>query len=145
MDEFAHLPEDPGELVMRASHVLRRRMREVLQPYELSPHQARGLGVIRSAGGEGLRLGVLAERLRVAPRSVTELVDALVAKGLVERVPDPADRRAVVVRVTGAGAELSELVHAERSAQLRAWAANLEADDREQLVRLLRQLLRGEA
>lgn len=138
-------PGEPGELLLRASHVLRRRMREVLQPYDISPHQARGLGVIRSAGSDGLRLGVLADRLRVVPRSVTELVDALVAKGLVERVPDPADRRAVVVRVTDQGTELSGRVHAARSSQLREWTANLPPDDQEELVRLLRLLLRSDA
>ena len=36
-----------------------------------------------------MRPSVLAERLRIAPRSATEVVDALEARGLVERGPDP--------------------------------------------------------
>ncbi|MDD0859754.1 MarR family transcriptional regulator [Arthrobacter alpinus] len=40
-----------------------------------------------------VRLKDLAERLRIAPRSATEVVDQLEAKGLVRREADPSDRR----------------------------------------------------
>ena len=42
------------------------------------------------------------EHLRIAPRSATEVVDALEERGLVERRPDPADRRATLVALTDA-------------------------------------------
>ena len=72
---------------------------------------------LRSRGGLGsgaldvlLRLGVapagvgeLAEALDVSSRNVTGLVDTLEREGLAERGPDPADRRAVRVRITAAG------------------------------------------
>ena len=51
-----------------------------------------------------MRPGALAEHLRIAPRSATEVVDDLQERGLVERAPDPADRRATLVRLTEAGA-----------------------------------------
>jgi DNA-binding MarR family transcriptional regulator len=49
---------------------------------------------------------VLAEALKVTPRAVTGLVDALVADGLVTREPHPGDRRATLVTVTPRGETL---------------------------------------
>ena len=47
---------------------------------------------------EGTRLSVLAEKLGISKQAVTQRVDELEAMGAVERVPDPADRRAKLVR-----------------------------------------------
>jgi DNA-binding MarR family transcriptional regulator len=62
---------------------------------------------------EGLPLGVLAGKLQVTPRHVTGLIDHLERDGLVVRVPDPADRRSVLARLTEQGhrrvAPLSEV------------------------------------
>lgn len=48
---------------------------------------------------------VLADALDVAPRTVTGLVDGLVASGHVTREPHPTDRRATLVTPTADGAE----------------------------------------
>jgi DNA-binding MarR family transcriptional regulator len=133
--------DDVGELIVRAARSLRGRWRQVLEPWDLSPHQARALGV--AARADGLRLSALAEALHIAPRSATEVVDALVERGLVERVPDPADRRAVQVRVTAQGAEVMGEVAAARAADTRAALLRLPADDRAELARLLRRFLDG--
>ena len=63
---------------------------------DLSPHDARALRVIGHHGPT--RLGVVAEHLRIAPRSATDVVDRLESRGLVHRTPDPDDRRAMTVR-----------------------------------------------
>jgi len=52
---------------------------------------------------EGVPLGVLAAKLLVTPRNVTGLIDNLERDGLVVRVPDPADRRSVLARLTDDG------------------------------------------
>jgi DNA-binding MarR family transcriptional regulator len=49
---------------------------------------------------------VLAEALKVSPRAVTGLVDALVAQGLVTREAHPTDRRATLVTLTPRGETL---------------------------------------
>ncbi|MFD6338566.1 MarR family winged helix-turn-helix transcriptional regulator [Streptomyces sp. NPDC060131] len=49
------------------------------------------------------RLSSLAEQLGFAARSVTETVDGLARDGLVERGPDPTDRRAKLVVITREG------------------------------------------
>ena len=49
---------------------------------------------------------VLADALRVTPRAVTGLVDALVADGLVSRELHPTDRRATLVTLSARGKKL---------------------------------------
>jgi DNA-binding MarR family transcriptional regulator len=53
----------------------------------------------------GTRIGVLAERAQMTNQSMGYLVDALEARGYVERKPDPADRRAALVVITDRGRE----------------------------------------
>lgn len=51
----------------------------------------------------GTRQGVLAERTGLSKQAVQQLVDDLVAAGLLVRTPDPADKRARIVRYTEKG------------------------------------------
>src|ERR687893_3262501 len=99
------MPDDDaealGELLMRAARGQRRRWREALAPWDLSPHHARALRVVTDR--TGTRLSDLAEALHIAPRSATEVADALQARGLVERTPDPTDRRGGGVTPTPGG------------------------------------------
>ena len=96
--------------------MLARRMREArlaaLEPFGLAPHQARAFTIIARHSGRGeLRPSDLARRLGIAPRSATEVVDALAERGLVARSPSPTDRRATVLSVTDQGRELLEQMH----------------------------------
>ena len=52
---------------------------------------------------DGIRLTALAERLGVTKQAVQQLVDELDDIGLVERIPDPSDGRAKLIRWTSAG------------------------------------------
>lgn len=52
---------------------------------------------------QGLRMGELSKRLMVTCGNVTAITDQLEQENLVERVPDPEDRRVYSVRLTGAG------------------------------------------
>ncbi|MCB9682522.1 MAG: MarR family transcriptional regulator [Alphaproteobacteria bacterium] len=55
---------------------------------------------------DGTRLTVIAERAGISKQAVGQLVDDLVAMGALERVPDPADGRARLVRFVGGGSAL---------------------------------------
>jgi DNA-binding MarR family transcriptional regulator len=71
----------------------------------------------------------VAERLRIAPRSATEVIDALEERGLVERGPDETDRRATCVSLTGPGREvLAEVNSARGSAGALHFAALTDAE-----------------
>lgn len=52
---------------------------------------------------KGLKMGELSRRMMVTGGNVTGITDGLAEEGLVERVADPADRRAWLVRLTPAG------------------------------------------
>ncbi len=133
-DEAAEL----SELLMRVARTQRRRWRAVLAPWDLSPHQARALAVV--CAGDGVRLSDLAETLRIAPRSATEVADGLQERGLVERGRDPGDRRAVLLRPTEEGRRIRAEVDRARTADSSELFSRLPADDRSALARLLRTL-----
>jgi DNA-binding MarR family transcriptional regulator len=52
---------------------------------------------------KGLKMGELSKRMMVTGGNVTGITDLLEKEGLVERIADPADRRAWLVRLTPAG------------------------------------------
>ncbi len=83
---------------------------------------------------EGVRLTELAERAQITKQSMGSLVDYLEERGYVERVPDPADRRAKIVRLTERGKDV------ERAA--REILRGIEADWGRQLGELRLQQLR---
>jgi DNA-binding MarR family transcriptional regulator len=127
-----------GDLVMRVARTQRRRWREALAPWDLSPHQARALRVVSER--DGVRLSDLAGALRIAPRSATEVADGLQGRGLVERTADPGDRRAVVLTPTEAGRRVQREVDDARAADSHELFARLSARDRAELARILRTL-----
>src|SRR5579872_1263740 len=118
------------------------RMRQLMKPLEIDVSAVEALAALRIAGkslrmmqerwaekhdlSEG-RLGVmfrlfrvgecplgdLADELDSTPRNITGLVDHLERDGLVERVPDTADRRSVRARLTPAGRERIESIWRE--------------------------------
>ena len=55
---------------------------------------------------DGMRMGELSKRLMVTTGNITGLVDELVAEGLVERLPDPTNRRASLAVMTVKGRKL---------------------------------------
>ena len=127
---------DLGDLVLRVARAVRRRGAEAMAPWEIAPHHARALKVI--SRHEGIRPGELAGHLRVAPRSVTDVVDALEARGLLAREPDPGDRRATVLVLTASGRQLMQEIGQARRADADVYFAHLSASDRADLERILR-------
>lgn len=130
-----------GELVVRTARVLRRTHREALEPYGLSPHQSRAMGVIARHGPDGLRLSALATDLGIAPRSATDVVDALEEHGLVRRHASTSDRRAVDIRLTAQGAALRRKLQHASAAVSRAHFAVLDEQERDVLAHLLQEAL----
>ncbi len=65
----------------------------------LTPGEGRALSHAARAGEA--RQTVIAERMGVEAMTLSSYLDRLEQRGLIERVPDPADRRAKLVRLTG--------------------------------------------
>jgi DNA-binding MarR family transcriptional regulator len=89
---------------------------------------------------EGTRLTELADRAQVTKQTASLLVAALEREGLVERVPDPADGRARLIRLSARGQEAAERAKQVVLGVEREWTEHLgpELSDRlrEGLVRL---------
>jgi DNA-binding MarR family transcriptional regulator len=123
-----------GELVGRridasaAAHGLDRGQGDVLftlrragPPYRLSPTQ-------------------LAASLLVTSGTMTNRLDRLQRRGLIERVANPTDRRGMDVRLTGAGVRLADELVTAHVANEEELLSPLGAREREQLVRITRKL-----
>lgn len=93
--------------------------------------------------GKPFRLApaALSEALLVSSGTLTNRLDRLERKGLIERVPHPTDRRSTEVALTQAGFELADGVVAEHVEYERQMLAGLSEDDRRLLDDLLRRLL----
>jgi DNA-binding MarR family transcriptional regulator len=97
-------------------------LRRAGAPYELSP-------------------GQLVTQTLVTSGTMTNRVDRLTARGLVERLPDPRDRRGVIVRLTPAGRSTVDDALAGLLARERALLADLGEHERTTLSDLLRKLV----
>jgi long-chain acyl-CoA synthetase len=93
---------------------------------ELSLPQYRLLGMLAEGSAASSKL---AERMAVRPPSVTSLVDGLVARGLVERHADPADRRRLPLELTAAGQVVLDRANAAVGARLKDVLGNLAGDE----------------
>lgn len=100
-----HEAHPTGDLVMALARRVRRAHVDALSAWQVTPSQSRALRVISLDDG-GVRPSVLAEQLRIAPRSATDVVDTLEERGWVRRSPDRTDRRATTLTLTAAGREL---------------------------------------
>ena len=76
----------------------------------------------------------------VVPHSITDIVDGLERDGLAERQPDPADRRAKLIRLTGQGAAALTTAAATREHLLNTLFGALDAAEQQNLLDLLDRL-----
>ena len=137
-------PEETGtdeslaDAFRSVSRQLRETSQETLAPWDINPSQFRALRVLNHHGA--IRLSDLSGRLHIAPRSATEVVDALESRGLVERRPDPSDRRATLVGLTAHGTGVLRAIRTARGTEVERVFDRLTPADRDHLARILRQL-----
>jgi DNA-binding MarR family transcriptional regulator len=133
-------PENLGVLLREPFRVgterLHQRFAERGHPDIRTPHG----NVFPYLDDEGTRVSVLAERAQITKQSMAELVAHLEHHGYVERIPDPSDRRAKLVRTTARGNELYAIAR-ELVAELEAeWTRRLGKQKMRQLRELLEEL-----
>jgi DNA-binding MarR family transcriptional regulator len=116
-----------------------RSLRQEAPDSEVGPGGLSVLVQLRARGPQ--RIGALAEAVAVTAPSMTRIVDALDAEGLVLRQADPADGRASVVAMTEAGLALLRTGEEAKLTALRHRLAALSADDRARLTAALPALL----
>ena len=108
---------------------------------DLVPREYGVLYALSSAPG-GLRITELGEDVLLTQPGMSRLVARLEARGLVQRVPDPEDARACLIRLTAAGLTTQRRIgraHARHVAE--AMTRNLEREELERLLDLSRRLI----
>jgi DNA-binding MarR family transcriptional regulator len=131
-------PPPLGFLLHEVARLLRRRFEQ----------NARGSGLTRSqwqvlaylANNEGINQSGLAELLEIEPITLGRIIDKLQARGLIERHPDPSDRRAWLLHLMPAARpKLTQLRGLGDVTRGEALAGVSEADT-ERLLRTLQAL-----
>jgi len=85
----------------------------------------------------------LARHAQLNPGAMTRLLDRLEERGVLERLADPSDRRALNIVLTGTGLSIwADINHCGQRVRERA-VQGMDAGEREQLFRLLDQVLRN--
>ncbi len=106
-------PEDPiGFVIVDVARQMRRHYERRLEASGLGLTVAEARTLAFTARRPGLRQAVLAEELCVEPMTLVGFLDRLENQGLIERVPDPTDRRAKLIRPTAAAAPLVRRIRA---------------------------------
>ncbi|MFE9427662.1 MarR family winged helix-turn-helix transcriptional regulator [Kitasatospora sp. NPDC006697] len=127
------------QLVGLFAAVNRRYAREIEQAaaaHRLTALQAKAL----LAAERPVRMRAVADTVHAEPSNVTAIVDRLEERGLVERRPDPADRRVKLVAATGQGREVTADLRRRMPFVNDPFTA-LGTGEREQLLDMLQRLM----
>jgi DNA-binding MarR family transcriptional regulator len=122
--------QDPnlGILLFVAYRALEQRAHDALVAAGITDITLAQARIAARIGPHGTRVSELAEQARVTKQSAGFLVEQLEAAGYVERVPDPADRRARLVRLTARADRVVAAANAEVEQVLAEWAEHVGAD-----------------
>lgn len=140
---------DPGAKeitgrVVRLASLFQQAYSQAFEPLGLNEGDYGVLAPLRRAGAPfELTPTELARQRMMTSGGMTAALDRLERKGLIERVPNPADRRGSLVRLTSAGHEVVDAAMAEHAHVEHQLLTNLSADEQARLTALLRKLLKG--
>lgn len=115
-------------------------VRSCLQDRGMTYARVRLLGALHCNGPQ--IMSSISDGLGVTRRNITALVDALEEEGLVVRKPHPTDRRATVIEMTERGERAMDRIYDEHRVAVAELFADLDEEDREELMRML-GVLRG--
>jgi MarR family 2-MHQ and catechol resistance regulon transcriptional repressor len=124
--------------LLRASRAVLARVEPRLAATGLTVTQFGVLEAILHKGPLGQR--ELSRKVLTSPGNMTDLVDKLEARGLVHRIRQKADRRAVRVELTEAGRALIKPLFADHAGDIAAAMGGLDENELRQLSALLRKL-----
>ena len=135
------LPQDPnlGVLLFIPSRSMEVRILAAVNEagHDVTMAQSK---VFQRIATDGSRLTDLAAAAEVTKQSAGFIVDQLVAKGYVERVPDPSDARARLIRLTPLGHEVVEVARPVQQQIEAEWVEHLGAQRARELYETLVEL-----
>jgi DNA-binding MarR family transcriptional regulator len=139
--ELDHAPIGIVGRLSRLAREIEARLEPVYRDHGLEPGWHDVLATLRRQGPPfQLRPSDFTGSLMLTSSGATKRLDRLERAGLVERAPDPDDRRGVIITLTEAGHELIDRVTEAHMANEHRLLEGLSAREREQLAGLLRKL-----
>lgn len=128
--------------VFQLSKLLEQRVETVLRKHKLGLWTFDVLVALRRSGAPYRQSPTsLFSSLLLSSGAMTHRIDRLESAGLVRRVPDPNDRRGVLVELTRRGIDLIDSVMPEHLENEEQALSGLSASDRKALADLLRKLI----
>lgn len=142
MEPARHVVGTPAQSVgftlSSLGHAVARRFSATLAPLRLEPRE---FAVLRAvAPAEGSSQQAIGESMQIPPSRMVAFVDALEARGLLERRPSPSDRRVRALHLTDDGRELLARAFELASELERQICSDLSESEREQLLVSLRRV-----
>lgn len=126
------------ELLRNVGTILKKRGRDILSNFDITPPQLDALLVLREFGE--LTMGELCQKMFLACSTATDLIDRMERNGLIERVRDTADRRVIRLRVLPKGSSVIDEVLEARRGYLATILSEIDVADKERLIQSLEQL-----
>ena len=135
MPKFTDPKQNIGFLMKDVTRLMRRNFMRHADEFGLTQAQMQALVYV--ARGEGMRQVALAEMLEIQPITAARLIDKLVEEGLVERRPDPDDRRAFQLYVTDAAKPLLDRIYVVAAAAREDSMTGITPDMQQMLISVL--------
>jgi DNA-binding MarR family transcriptional regulator len=124
--------------IIGLSSRVRRSMEETLTEFDLTHGEFKVLGWLRNGPHSP---GELAANADLSSGAMTNRIDQLEQAGLVERKPDPNDRRGIQVSATQKGLDTWIAAFAAQAEKEKLIASALDVDEKHELNGLLRRLM----
>jgi DNA-binding MarR family transcriptional regulator len=135
-------PRSVGFLISQLGFFSSRRFAEALEPIGIGPREFLLLRFVAASAGQSQQ--ALAERLGVPPSRMVALVDDLEERGLVERRPDPDDRRVRGLHLTQEGRGTLERAAQTAIEYETKLCSPLAESERDELIDLLQKVQEGQ-
>lgn len=126
------------DLLRNVSTMLKKRGRDIISHFDITPPQLDALLVLREYGE--LTMGELCQKMFLACSTATDLIDRMERNGLIERVRDTADRRVIRLKVLNKGTKVIDDVLDARRNYLATILQEIDLADKERLILALEQL-----
>jgi MarR family transcriptional regulator, 2-MHQ and catechol-resistance regulon repressor len=126
---------------MKASKVIVENIRKDIDSHNINNENFMTLELLYSKGPHPVQK--ISEILSIPSGSITYVVDKLEKKGLVERQPNPNDRRASNVVLTEEGRALFDEIFPKHVATISQNLSFISNDEKEQLIDLLKRIGMG--
>lgn len=140
--DFASVPHEALVNLWWTATLMRRQARRFFREHDLSEADFNALMVLRHSR-TALSQQELSERLLVDKANVTGVIDRLETQGLVQREPDPDDRRRYQLGLTRAGRQRVDAIDPRYHTMVTQVMAGLDERECRRLIDLTRKMRRG--